>query len=185
MRLPVRASYASSTTSSTSCDGTDEVRVAEAPELRFFPLTGGEPGEEDLALLDEEEQRRAARLRSRADRACYVAAHAFLRRLVGERLGVAPQGVTVVREPCPCCGAPRGRPAVGGSTGPLHFSLSRSGEWALIAIAREPVGVDIEALPPPETVAEVSGVLHPSERAEIVSAPADVRAEVFARIWTR
>lgn len=167
-----------------SCNGTDEV-AGEAPKLRFLPLRGTEPGEEDLALLDHGERCRASLLRDPADRAGYVGAHAFLRRVIGEHLELAPEEVAFVREPCPCCGAPRGRPALGEPASHLHFSLSRSGGWALVAIAADPVGADIEALPDHDTMAEVSRVLHGDERAAISSAPTHERPEVFARTWTR
>src|SRR5215216_3290926 len=95
-------------------------------DLRILPLAAIEPSEHDLSLLDQEERRRAASLRDSADRAGYITAHVGLRRLLGDHLGIAPQEVSLIREPCPCCGALRGRPAVGGSSRPLHFSLSRS-----------------------------------------------------------
>lgn len=157
----------------------------DAPKLRFLSLRGAAPGEEDLALLDHDERRRASLLRDPADWAAYVRAHAFLRRVVGQHLETAPEEVAFVREPCPCCGAPCGRPAVGEPAKDLHFSLSRSGGWALVAIAADPVGADIEALPDHDTLADVSRVLHGDERAEITSAPTHERPEVFARIWTR
>ena len=157
----------------------------ELPELRFVRLVGSEPSQDDLSVLDRHERRRAAALTRSADRAAYVTAHAALRRLLGARLGRSPEEIPLVREPCPHCGAPRGRPAVGDSSSTLHFSLSRSGRWALLAIAPAPVGVDIEALPDLETVAEVSAALHPDDRAEILAAPASARADVFARAWTR
>jgi 4'-phosphopantetheinyl transferase len=139
----------------------------------------------DLSLLDDAERRRADALASPADRVRYVAAHVVLRRLLGGHLGLAPRAVVYVREPCPRCGAPHGRPAVGGPTPPLHFSLSYSGGLGLIGIASAPVGVDVEMLAPPETVDEVSALLHPAERAEIASAPPAQRSAVFTRIWTR
>lgn len=157
----------------------------EALDLRILPLTEINTSDEDLSLLDRQERRRAARLRHSADRAGYIDTHILLRRLLGERLSLAPQEVSLVREPCPCCGAPRGRPAVGGPSRPLHFSLSRSGGWAMIAVAPDPIGVDIEAFPRSDTVAQVSHLLHSAERTEIRHAPAREQAKVFARIWTR
>ena len=139
----------------------------------------------DLLLLDVEERRRAAKLARACDRSGYVAAHIVLRQLLGSYLGLPPQAVTYFREPCPCCGASHGRPAVDRPARPLHFSLSRSDGVVLIGIASAPVGVDVEALPQPETVAEVSALLHPAERTEIASAAPSKRAAVFTRIWTR
>jgi 4'-phosphopantetheinyl transferase len=55
----------------------------------------------------------------------------------------------------------------------------------MIGIASAPVGVDVEALPADATATEVADLLHPAERAEIVSAAPATRADVFAGIWTR
>jgi len=55
----------------------------------------------------------------------------------------------------------------------------------MIAVAPDPIGVDIEAFPRSDTVAQVSHLLHSAERTEIRHAPAREQAKVFARIWTR
>ena len=55
----------------------------------------------------------------------------------------------------------------------------------LIGIASAPVGVDVEVLPQPDVVSDVSALLHVAERREISSAAPSTRAEVFTRIWTR
>ncbi|NBE54277.1 4'-phosphopantetheinyl transferase superfamily protein [Streptomyces sp. YC537] len=143
------------------------------------------PGEPDgRALLDAEERARAERLRRPADRRLYIAAHVLLRRLLGARLDRDPAGIRYVREPCPGCGAPHGRPAVPGA--PVHFSLSHSGDLALIALADRPVGVDLEALADPALVNDVSRTLHPREREELTSLPEGTsRVEAFTRCWTR
>jgi 4'-phosphopantetheinyl transferase len=88
--------------------------------------------------------------------------------------------VELVREPCPGCGGPHGRPAVGGT--PLHFSLSHSGD---LAFADAPVGVDVEAAPSQEASAEVAAMLHPQERAELAALPPSAVPESVARCWSR
>lgn len=55
------------------------------------------------------------------------------------------------RDPCTGCGAPHGRPVLPGN--PLAFSLSYGAGRVLIALARTPVGVDIEALVRPSAAA--------------------------------
>lgn len=99
----------------------------------------------DPSLLDHGERLRAARLTRADDRRSYVVAHVLLRELLGEHLGVAPQDVAYTREPCRCCGAPHGRPALERPRRPLHFSLSRSAGMVMIAVAGAPVGADIES----------------------------------------
>ncbi|MGW0736055.1 hypothetical protein [Streptomyces sp. NPDC002851] len=99
-------------------------------------LVRGEPSaEHDLDLLGPAERRRAMALRRPAERHTYVAAHAALRRLLGAQLDRDPAELTFVREPCPHCGAPNGRPArrcISRSPAPTASRCSRSptGRWA-------------------------------------------------------
>lgn len=82
----------------------------------------------DDALLSAEERARAARFRFERDRARFVAAHAALHAIVGQReVAYADDGKPYLRD------------------GSLHFNLSHSGDFALIAVSPQaPVGVDIE-----------------------------------------
>ncbi|MDB1086129.1 4'-phosphopantetheinyl transferase superfamily protein [Streptomyces sp. ACA25] len=134
-------------------------------------------------VLDAEEKRRAAAFRQSRDRDCYLAAHLALRRLLGACLGTAAGAVRLVREACPGCGEPHGRPAVAG--GGVHFSLSHSGSLALLALAAVPVGVDVEAVPEAGTVADVAPQLHPAEVEELAALPGSGRPAAFARVWAR
>ncbi|MET9851925.1 4'-phosphopantetheinyl transferase superfamily protein [Streptomyces sp. NPDC006450] len=138
-------------------------------------------------LLDDAERDRLQRTRRAADRDQYRVAHVVLRQLLGERLGQDPAQVRFVREPCPGCGAPHGRPAVPGT--PLHFSLSHAGDAVLVGFADRPVGVDIEQWPAPALAAQVASelteVLHVAERAELSALPPDERPAAVARCWSR
>ncbi|MDJ0346849.1 4'-phosphopantetheinyl transferase superfamily protein [Streptomyces sp. H10-C2] len=135
------------------------------------------------AVLDPLELRSAAAFRADADRDCYRAAHVGLRLLLGGYLGTAPEEVRLIREKCPSCGGPHGRPAVAG--GAVHFSLSHSGSFALLAFAATPVGVDVETVPSADAVADVASVMHRVEIAELGAlAPAE-RPAAFARAWVR
>ncbi|MFI6343997.1 4'-phosphopantetheinyl transferase family protein [Streptomyces sp. NPDC050560] len=134
-------------------------------------------------LLDAIESRRAAALRRPEDRRAYVGAHIALRRVLGAHLERTPAGLEFVRETCPTCGGPHGRPAV--AEGGVHFSLSHGGGLALIALAATPVGADVERLPVSEVVTETMGVLHPDETAQLTRLPGAGRPAAFARAWTR
>jgi 4'-phosphopantetheinyl transferase len=133
-------------------------------------------------ILDDGEQQRAGRFVAPADRRCYVTAHVALRMLLGARLGVEPREVRLVREPCPSCGGPHGRPATDGG---LHFSLSHSRDLSLLAFAAAPVGVDVEAVPNGTAAASVGAMLHPAEVKELAELRAEDRPVAFARAWTR
>jgi 4'-phosphopantetheinyl transferase len=138
---------------------------------------------EDERLLDTEERRRVGSFHQDVDRDRYRVAHVALRRLLGAYLGSDPAGVELLREPCPNCGGPHGRPAVAG-TAP-HFSLSHSGDLVLLAFSDTPVGVDVELVPSSATVEEVATALHPRERSELAALAGDLRPASFARCWTR
>ncbi|MGP3982860.1 4'-phosphopantetheinyl transferase family protein [Streptomyces sp. KR80] len=134
-------------------------------------------------VLEPTEQQRAAAFGRLEDRRRYVVAHVAVRVLLGARLGVTAEAVQLVREPCPSCGAPHGKPAVHG--GDAHFSISRSGDVVLIGIADVPVGVDIEQVPRSDVVAELSSFLHRKEAAELAAEPDHTKAVAFARTWAR
>ena len=146
----------------------------------------GDPG-----LLDDAERTRAGSFVRDVDRERYVAAHLMLRQLLGRHLDTPPARVRFGRETCPCCGGPHGRPALAGEhTGcGLEFSLSHAGPLVLVALAVQPVGADIEAIPEPGVLAELASVLHPAEREELeeleAGGPDGGGPEGFARLWTR
>ncbi|WP_405739741.1 4'-phosphopantetheinyl transferase superfamily protein [Streptomyces sp. NBC_01525] len=135
------------------------------------------------AVLAADERRRAAALRPARARTRYTAAHLLLHELLGAYLGRDPASMTFVRERCPHCGAPHGRPLV--ADAPLHFSLSRGGGPVLLAFGDVPVGVDAEAVPSASGAEEVARLLHPGERAELAALPAADRPAACARCWTR
>lgn len=68
-----------------------------------------------------------------------------------------------------------------------HFNLSHSGRRALVAIARQPLGIDLEMLDKPGIdVDELVGlVCHPTEKAVIEALSAAERQRLFYRTWTR
>lgn len=117
------------------------------------------------------------------DRDRYAVAHVALRRLLGAYLVIPPEEVALTRGACPLCAEPHGRPEVAGN--PLHFSLSHSGDLALLGFAATPVGVDTEQVPAPKVVKELAGSLHPRETAELAALPYGDRPVAFARAWAR
>lgn len=134
-------------------------------------------------LLDAAERERLGKLRREPDRRQYAVAHVALRLVLGARLGQAPEAVELVREVCPTCGGPHGRPAVAG--GRPHFSLSHSGDLVLIALAPRPVGVDVEQVPTAEAAVELAGALHPREAAELAELLPAAAPMAFGRAWAR
>lgn len=156
------------------------------------------PPARDWALLSPAEVERAARLRQPADRVRAVCTRAALRRLLGERLGMAASQV-------PLGTGPHGRPRLvadaewggqGAGTGSARwwtegtlpdFNVSHSGACALIAVADGglSVGVDVERCDAfgPQGLADPAAleslVLSARERA----APPAARPD-FPTLWT-
>ncbi|MHC0430592.1 4'-phosphopantetheinyl transferase family protein [Streptomyces sp. O3] len=137
----------------------------------------------DEPLLSAEEHSRAAAFRRASDRLLFITSHGALRRLLGAYLDEDPAALEFVREDCPGCGGPHGRPAVPGA--PVHFSLSHTGDLALLGFADRPVGVDVEQLPDDRVVNDVATTLNPREQAELAALPPAARAAAFTRCWTR
>ncbi|MFF3559937.1 4'-phosphopantetheinyl transferase family protein [Streptomyces sp. NPDC002574] len=134
-------------------------------------------------VLDAEERRRAAAFRFDHDRDAYVSAHVALRMLLGAFLGTGPGAVVFVRETCPTCGGPHGRPAV--PEGRPHFSLSHTRGLSLLAFAAGTVGADVEEVPREAAADGVWQSLHPGEVAELEALAEPDRALAFARVWVR
>jgi 4'-phosphopantetheinyl transferase len=143
------------------------------------------------ALLDAEEVGRADRFRRPADRDRFVGAHAALRAVLAPHAGRPPAELSFGREACPLCGEPHGRPrlvgdgADAGADVGVHFSLSHTDGVAAIAVARRPVGVDVESTARQADLDDLDGALHPSERRAVSALPAADRRLAVLRCWVR
>ncbi|MEV7141472.1 4'-phosphopantetheinyl transferase family protein [Streptomyces tauricus] len=133
--------------------------------------------------LDAAERERLASLRRTEDRDRCRTAHVALRRLLADHLGGDPAEVVIRRAPCFVCGGPHGRPVI--PRDPVHFSLSHAGDQLLIALATEPVGVDVEKVPDATAVTELAGTLHPAERSALDGMSGMRRRIAFTRCWSR
>ena len=133
--------------------------------------------------LSEDERRRSERFRRDEDGLAFVSRRLFLRETLGRYVGRPPGALEFVE------GA-HGKPALRGAEG-IEFSLSRSGAWALLGVARgRAVGVDVERLEPRlEDQEELSllsrRVLTVTERFELEALPGRQRACAFLQLWAR
>jgi 4'-phosphopantetheinyl transferase len=140
--------------------------------------------EQARAWLDDDERAQAASYVRAELRRPYEIAHAAARRILGAKLGVAPDEIRWGRHACPRCGEPHGRPRV--EDADVEFSLTHTPGLVLVALADRPVGIDTERCPEPEGLAGLLGVLHPDEAAEVGAADdPDEAAQRFTRAWTR
>jgi len=132
-----------------------------------------------LALLSGDEQARAERFVFDIHRRRFVNGRAALRTLLGERLGCAPRDVRFQY-------GPAGKPSLMGGAG-IHFNLSHSDRYALVAIATgAELGVDIEHVRPLRDMDLVAErVFSAGERQALGKVPPDRKAEAFFAGWTR
>jgi 4'-phosphopantetheinyl transferase len=113
--------------------------------------------------------------------------HAALRLVLGGLTGEAPDGLRFERHCGHCGDAGHGKPRLAGRTD-LEFSISHSGELALIAVAHgRRVGADVERVRRRTDVLAIArGSLSARERHAIESLPAgEGRRAEFFRCWTR
>jgi 4'-phosphopantetheinyl transferase len=138
------------------------------------------PGDPDLlprlaARASEERRARAARFRFEADAIRCLASEALLRHALAGWAGLEPGTWTVAQ-------GPNGKPFLS-SHRDVHFNLSHSGNWLLCAVARSPVGVDVEE---PRTLTHDPSARFMSlgELDAHRALPASSRTDHFYRLWT-
>lgn len=143
--------------------------------LWFWPLTGDPAGL--LPLLSEDERRRAGRFVRPMDAAAFTLARSKLRQILGQSLGQRPESLRFSY-------SAYGKPSLTDHP-EIDFSLSHSGGFAALAIARDlSLGLDIEAPRPVEPeIADYYFALE--EREELARLSGDAWQEGFFNAWTR
>ena len=128
--------------------------------------------------LNAAERDRAMRYRLTADRVRFVAARSALRRLLGQRLGMAPAALTFV------AGA-YGRPALADYPD-LLFNLSHAGSHALITLSSQRlVGIDIEGVDRSLDWRSLTKLICTESEQDMLDAAApSLQATYFFRCWT-
>jgi 4'-phosphopantetheinyl transferase len=128
--------------------------------------------------LTPEEQTRADRYKVVAARLQFVIGRGLLRRLLSRHMGVVPRDVLIRY-------TGSGKPFLADSRVSLHFNVTHTDNFALIAMARQTVGIDIERLRP---VSEPEGLVRrffsSAERETFLALPDSLRSAGFFRGWT-
>jgi 4'-phosphopantetheinyl transferase len=129
----------------------------------------------DLLVLSTDELERAQRLPDDRVRGRWVASRAFLRRTLAPLTGADPADLVFDY-------GDAGKPSLPG--GP-EFSLAHSGDYALLAFAAVPVGVDLEQVRPGlAALPSVERFFSAAERTELDALPEPRRVAHFFELWT-
>jgi 4'-phosphopantetheinyl transferase len=124
----------------------------------------------DAGLLSAAERSRAAALASDRHRQAFVATRSVLRRILGE---------------VPLTTAEHGKPVLAGGI-PVEVSVSHTAGRSLVAVACDPVGVDIERTDRRVDVDRVAPlVLTAAERRHLQQLDATARRRTFVALWAR
>lgn len=159
--------------------GTDEAQAGAGLSLWWAPLDISATALRGVSsCLSPEERQRADLFRRSLDRARFLAARGWLRRLLASQLLCAPGEVRIVT-------GDSGKPMLACSD--LRFSAARSAGVALYATSwRMDVGVDVEAI---RATADIDGIaarfFSPAEQRALASLPPAQRLAASFQCWTR
>jgi 4'-phosphopantetheinyl transferase len=133
-------------------------------------------------LLSVEERSRAARFVFDRDRRHFTLSHGLLRMILGRYLRQAPELIQFEK-------GSHGKPAICGpssSAQSIQFSLSHSGDYALLAVALgRAVGVDVELCRPEvDSLKLADRFFAAAESRKIAEVPVDRQQQMFYRYWT-
>jgi 4'-phosphopantetheinyl transferase len=159
--------------------GRVELRADEVHVWRID--VGGPRGEDELVTLSDAERARADRFHFPADRARFVASHAALREILAFYLDIEPVALAFGE-------SVHGKPFVEAPDAgrELRFSLSHSGDVALVAVGRGwEVGVDVERVRPLDDLEGfATRYFSPAERDALARVPSADRVRAFFEVWT-
>ena len=128
-------------------------------------------------LLRGDELSRLQRYRHPRAQTQFLAARTVLRTILGHWLKLLPGQVPIQT-------LPGGKPILGLSEGSRHFNLSHSDGLVVVALARRPVGVDVEAIRPlPSAAGLVQRFFALSEQQQYQQLPEELKLSGFFRGW--
>jgi 4'-phosphopantetheinyl transferase len=129
-------------------------------------------------LLQPDEMERAARYYHKTDTDRFLIARGMLRVLLGMYLNRPPVQLQFAeganKKPFVC------------STEPVqvHYNVSHSGDWILIAVANMDMGIDVEKINPDFNFSEILGSCFSLQEIAFI-ANENLAANGFYRLWTR
>jgi len=127
-------------------------------------------------LLNAEEKARAARFHQQKDAQQFTVTRAVLKILLADAASSAPENIKIML-------SENNKPLIPENTG-VHFNVSHSGDEAVIAIAKQPVGIDVEQMQTDFDYHSVAEYAFSEAESAQVQKSGHPRQEFF-RIWTR
>lgn len=126
-------------------------------------------------VLDDEELARARAYRHDDDRRRFTVAHAAVRYVLGDLLGVPAAAIRWTR-------GPHGKPELAHPTPAVPVNLSHSGDLTLVCVGTaRAVGVDVQRLDPDRDMPALARRFFPPEEVSYV----DTSVERFTALWAR
>jgi 4'-phosphopantetheinyl transferase len=134
--------------------------------------------EKSTRWLNAVEQARAAKFRLEPDRLRFQIGRSVLRLLLSHYLNVQPDAINFEF-------SRYGKPYLAGT--PLHFNISHSGDWVLLAFSRPyEIGIDVEQQVDRRDLPLLAAqYFSPAEAAALKSLPAENQLPGFYDGWTR
>jgi 4'-phosphopantetheinyl transferase len=131
-----------------------------------------------LQMFNKEETEKALRYRSEEDKLRYIFGRGALRFLLGKYLNKFPNTIQFA------LGADK-KPLLNKNSGDnMHFNISHSGDFVLIAISNSEVGVDIEKISPDFSYKEILQSNFSKEEIDFIQNSLHA-IESFYLLWTR
>ena len=127
-------------------------------------------------LLTEPELKRAAKFINPIHGNRWTVARGYLRQILSQYLDLSPERIIFDY-------SSQGKPSIQGN--PLQFNLSHSHDRAIYAIAKHPVGIDIEYIHPIGAAELVDRFFSSSEQAIFHALPIDLQQAAFFHAWTQ
>lgn len=134
---------------------------------RFYPL------------LSQEQKDRSERFIHFIHRKRYIAAHGFVRTVLGWYLDAAPETLVFDK-------SEHGKPFLCDIDTPLHYNLTHSNNLAMLSVSPHETGIDVEYL---DRKNQWQGIIRrfftPTEQEAIFALPEARQRETFFQVWTR
>jgi len=151
--------------------GAHEVHI-HCVDIRQFTVDNYAYAEQIMSGVERERAQKFLR-----GKESYIASRWLLRTVLARYMGEAPAAVEFSR-------TDKGKPYLPHSD--LHFSLSHSGDWAILAVGKaEFIGVDVEVIHATRDLVGIAeSYYHPHEFTQLQTLADTAQIDYFYRLWT-